>query len=261
MLWVEDFHIVAREDQNAADLAAPALDQIIAILDGGLTRTKGSQAADLQAHLGWAHWLNQHIAAREFGSAAEQNFRAALATDPSSVYANAMLGNWMLQNNGSFPEAIRHFNAALATGKARPLVRKLQLGGLLYLDQKGARSELVKAAIDMRKSDEPLGEEQKKRIRGFCFDLPVIDYRELAESLSAAPPDEIWQTYLWLDNLPQDAQGQGMVHDFLSANLLELSGKKVESLQKYRLLQNQLVNQTGIFKDSVDSAVARLSQR
>ncbi len=261
MLWVEDFHVLAREDQNAADLAAPALDEIIAILDGGMTRSKGSQAADVQAHLGWAHWLNQKLAEREFGPAAEQNLRTALVTDPSNVYANAMLGNWMLQNNGSFREAIQHLNVAVATGKARSFVRKLQLGGLIYLDQKGARAELVKAANDMRKSGEPLGEEQKMRILGFCFDPVVIDYKELAESLSAAPPDEIWQTYLWLDNLPEDAQGQSMVHDFISANMLELSGKREESLEKYRLLQKQLPNQTGSFKNSVDAAVARLSEK
>jgi tetratricopeptide (TPR) repeat protein len=261
MQWVEDFHVVAQEDQNPASLAAPALDQIIAILDGGMTRTKGSQEADVQAHLGWAHWLNQHIAEREFGPAAENNLRAALATDPSNVYANAMLGNWMLQNNGSFPEAIQHFNAAVASGKARSFVRTLQLGGLLYLDQKGARAELVKVVNDMRKSEEPLGEELKERILGFCFDPVQIDYGELTESLSAAPPDEIWQTYLWLDNLPQDAQGQGWVHDFVSANMLELAGNREEALAKYRLLQEQMPNQPGLFKNSVDAAVARLSQR
>lgn len=261
MLWVEEFHVLAREDQNSADLAAPALDEIISILDGGMTRSKGSQAADVQAHLGWAHWLNQKLAERESGPAAEQNLRTALVTDPYNVYANAMLGNWMLQNNGSFPEAIQHLNSALATGKARPFVRKLQLGGLIYLDQNGARAELVKAANDMRKSDEPLGEDQKRRILGFCFDPVVIDSGELAESLSAASSGEIWQTYLWLDNLPEDAQGQSMVHDFISANTLELSGKREESLGKYRLLQKQLPNQPGLFRDSVDAAVARLSEK
>ena len=37
---------------------------LIAILDAGLARTKGAAAADVQSHLGWAHWLNQHIAER-----------------------------------------------------------------------------------------------------------------------------------------------------------------------------------------------------
>ncbi|MGO9338002.1 MAG: hypothetical protein ACLPY1_10895 [Terracidiphilus sp.] len=260
MLWVEDFHVPAREDQNAADLAALALDQILPILDAGLTRSKGSPAADVQAHIGWAHWLNQHIAEREFGTAAEKNLRAALASDPSNVYANAMLGNWILQNGGNFAEAIQHLDAAIATGKARPFVRKLQLGGLIYLDQKGARAALVKAVNDMRKSGEPLDESPRRRILGFCFDPVVVNHGELAESLSAAPPDDIWKTYLWLDNMPQDTQGQIEVNDFISANLLELAGKRKESLEKYRLLQQQMMNQGGSFKNSVDAAIARLSQ-
>src|SRR5277367_5960288 len=85
MLWVENFRVVAREEQNAADISAPALDQIMATLDAGLARTKGSQAADVQAHLGWAHWLNQHVAEREYGAAAEQNLRAALQLDNTNV--------------------------------------------------------------------------------------------------------------------------------------------------------------------------------
>lgn len=261
MLWVEHFHVVAREDQNAAELAAPALDQIMAILDAGLTRSKGLQAADVQAHIGWAHWLNQHIAEREFGPVAEQNLRAALATDPSNVYANAMLGNWILQNGGSLTEAIHHLDLAVSTGKARPFVRGLQLGGLIYLDKKGRRAELVKAANDMRKSGEPLDEDHRRRILGFCFDPVVTDLGEFSESLSAAPPDETWKTYLWLDEMPEDGQSQSTVHDLLAANLLELSGKRQEALEKYRLLQQQLPNQPGILRNSVDAAAARVSQR
>ena len=75
----------------------------------------GTAAADVQAHLGWAHWLNQHVAEREFppNAAAERNFRAALATDPSNVYANAMLGNWMTITVEVSTEAVEHFNSAI----------------------------------------------------------------------------------------------------------------------------------------------------
>jgi tetratricopeptide (TPR) repeat protein len=259
MLWVEDFDVAARSDQNAAELAAPALDQIMAILDSGLTRSKGSQAADLQAHIGWAHWLNQHIAEREFGPVAEQDFRAALALDSSNVYANGMLGNWMLRNGGSFSEAIQHINLAVSTGKARPFVRKLQLGGLIYLDQKGARAELVKAANDMRKSGESMDELHRTRILSFCFNPIVTDHEELTESLSAVPPDEAWETYLWIDNMPGDPQVQRTSHNFIQANLLELSGKRPEALEKYRMLQQELKNGSGTMKNSVDAAIARLS--
>lgn len=259
MLWVEDFHVLTGTDENAAALAGPALDQIIAILDAGLARSKGTRAADVRAHIGWAHWLNQDIAEREFGPIAEQNLRAAMAADPSNAYANAMLGNWLLQNRGNFAEAIQDLNIAVSTGNARPFVRKLQLGGLIDLDEKGARAEVVKAANDMRKFGEPLDQEHRMRILSFCFDPMLTDHGELAESLSAIPPDEAWQTYLWLDDKPEDVQTDLLVHSFIQANLMELSGKRQESLEKYRLLQQELKNTSGAMKNSVDAAIARLS--
>ena len=48
-------------------------------------------------------------------------------------------------------------------------------------------------------------------------------------------------------------------HDFIHANLLEIGGKREESLEKYHLLQQELKNSPGTLKDSVDAAVARLS--
>ncbi|MGA9669538.1 MAG: hypothetical protein WBQ94_10035 [Terracidiphilus sp.] len=259
MAWVEDFHVPVREGQSPAEAAGPELDQILTILDAGLTRSKGTQAADMQAHIGWTHWLNQRVAQREFGPAAEQNLRAALAADPSNVYANAMLGYWMLQNDANFNEAIQHLNDAVASGKARPFARKLQLGGLIDLDKKGGRTELIRAANGIRKSGEPLGEEYKKRILDFCFDPIITDHGELAESLIAVSPDEVWQTYLWLDDNAVDGQSQNLVHDFVKANLLEVTGKRRESLEEYRLLQQELKNGSGTMKSSVNAAVARLS--
>lgn len=259
MQWVEDFHVAARSDQNAAELAAPALDQILAILDSGLVRTKGSQTADVQAHIGWAHWLNQKIAQREFGSVAEQDLRASLAADPSNVYANGMLGNWMLQNGGSLTEAVQHLDVAVSIGKARPFVRTLQLGGLIDLDEKGTRSELMKIANDMRKSNEAIDDHYRKSILDTCFDPIIANLGELQECLSAVPPDEAWKTYLWLDNKPLDGPSDSPAHDFVEANLLEITGKKQESLAQYRLLQQKLNKGPRAMKNSVDAAIARLS--
>jgi tetratricopeptide (TPR) repeat protein len=259
MLWVEDFHVLAREGQDAANLSATQLDQIMSILESGLTRTKGTRAADVQAHLGWAHWLNQHIAEREFGHAAEQNLRAALAADPNNVYASAMLGNWMLQNGGSVREAVEHFGIAVSTGKARPFVRSLQIGGLIHLEKPGARAELVRVANAMRKSAEALDEAHKTRILGFCFDPIVTNRAELQESLSAVPPDDVWTTYLWLDDNPGESRNDVLVHQFIQANIMDISGKRQESLDQFRALQKELKNAPGSLRDSVDAAIARLS--
>jgi tetratricopeptide (TPR) repeat protein len=259
MQWAENFRVVgAQTDEDVAPIAAKEIDQIMPILVAGLTRAQGTQMADVEAHVGWMHWLNQKIAEREFGPAAEQNLRAALTLNANNVYANAMLGNWMLHNDGDVAGSMHLLSVAVAAGKARPFVRELELGGLRYLDKKGARAAQVSVANDMRKGGEPLDEGTKSRILSFCFDPIVTDRDEIAESLSAVAPDDAWKTYLWLDDNPNN-QDQQTKHDFIQANLLEVSGDKAESLEKFRALAKQLKDSDGSMKSQVDAAVVRLS--
>jgi len=258
-LWVEEFHVLAPEGQSPSAVAGAALDQLMPVLDAGLARSRGADAADVEAHIGWAHWLNQAIAERESGSAAEQNLRAALAADPHNVYANAMLGNWLLQNGGDLAEATHDLDAAVATGYARPFVRRMQLGGLTYLDRRGARAAQVRVVNDMRKAGEPLDENYKSRVLTFCFNPTTTDHDELVESLSAVAPDDAWKTYLWLDDRPDNPDDRQLTHEFIQANLLELSGNRAQALEKFRLLSQELKNSASTMVDPVNEAIARLS--
>ena len=264
MLWVEDFHAYMKPGEDDPGPATAAqLDQIVAILDAGLVGATGSHAADVQAHLGWAHWLNQHIASREFGPAAENNLRAALATDPNNVYANAMLGNWLLQNGGDLHQALALFHTALATGNARPLVRSLQLGGLISLQSDAAGVELFRAASDMRSHNEPLDSDNKGRILFLCFGPSMDDQVRITQSLSAVPPADAQQTYIWLDDRPREgdeAAYQALTRDFISANLLEIAGQRPQALEKYRSLQQSLkTRHAGDMQNLVNAAIQRLS--
>ena len=157
MQWLQHFHVLVGEGQKAEDLAAPVLVRLKTVLEAELARTnsRDSRAADILAHLGWAHWLNEKIAFKEFDGA-EPLFNQALAIDAANVFANAMKGNWLLQTHGDSAAAMRHFQTALATGKERPLVRSLQLGGLVNNNDPGMHAELAKALNDMRKNSEPL---------------------------------------------------------------------------------------------------------
>jgi Tfp pilus assembly protein PilF len=259
--WVEDFQVSAPEGQDTSAAAGTLLDQIMPVLDAGLARAGAAQAAtskaDILAHIGWAHFLNQKIAEREFGSAAEDNLRAALKQDAQNVYANAMLGNWLLETDGDFDEAMHDFDAAVATGQERPMVRMFELGGLRDLDRKGARAAQVRVANDMRKDGEPLDEDAKSRIVSYCFEPGGLERDEVMESLTAVSPDDVWKTYLWLDDGPESGQHQ-LAHDFIQANLMELSGDRGGALAKYRALQQELKDRPGSFQEQVDAAVVRL---
>jgi tetratricopeptide (TPR) repeat protein len=261
MLWAENFSVLTPEGQSATEPAGHALDQMIPILEAGLTRSKGTRAADVQAHLGWAHWLNQHVAEREFGRTAEENFRAALAIDPANVYANAMLGNWMLQNGREFSEAVRHFHAAVDTGEVLPFVRSLEIGGLRSYDHPGSRSELVKAMSSMRVKGETLDSEEGRLAFWFCCNVASTDRAELFESLSAVPAQDAWFTYVWLEGSGDTPSAlRELTEDYIRASLLEISGERTEALRKYRILKQKLESQPdNVLQNAVSTAVTRLA--
>lgn len=258
MLWAENFSVSVPEGGNPTEVAGPALDQIFAVLEAGLSRTTGARAADIEAHLGWAHWLNQRMAAREFGSAAEQNFRSALVLDPQNVYANAMLAGWMLQTGGSVSEAAQHFAVALASGKARPFVRRLQIGGYLSSAVPGARVELMRAADDMRKNGETLDGDSRTRILTSCCYPPFMDQSKVVAALSAVSPDDAWSTFLWLD-AGANAADEGIRRSFIQATLLEMGGKRQQALTQFRQLRQQMARRPGSLRAAVDAAIARLA--
>jgi tetratricopeptide (TPR) repeat protein len=260
MRWLEHYSIVGGEGTNIAEIAAGQLAEMLSVLDAAFSRIsdKGPRAADILAHIGWAHWLNQHIAEKEFGSLAEDSLRQAIRIDPSNVYANAMLGNWLLQKNSSFDEAMKCFSVALATGRERPLVRSMELGGLLYNDAPGAPVQVIKALNDMRQNNERLEDRYRTRFLSVDFD-PTNSDEYLGSLLSAVPPDDAWKTYLWLDS-GTTSQSQQIKRDFIHATLLELQGRKAEARAAFIDLKTRLakVQMDGRISEHVSDALKRL---
>jgi tetratricopeptide (TPR) repeat protein len=255
MLWLEHFHVLVSEGQKAEDLAAPVLARLKTVLEADLARTNGrdAHAADLLAHLGWAHWLNEKIAFKEFGGA-ERLFRQSLAIDSSNVFANAMMGNWLLQTRGDGAAAMRHFQTALDTGRQRPLVRSMQLGGLLYNNEPGMHAEFAKALNDMRKNEESLEPGMKSRARSI-YDVSISQGNEFREVLAAVPPDENWKTYLWLSpGVPADVR-----QDFVHASLAEFSDNRAEAVREFRALLPRLKAE-GLSDRMIDYAVAAIAR-
>jgi tetratricopeptide (TPR) repeat protein len=260
MLWLENFHVLTPEGQKAEDIAAPMLAQLKAVLEAGLARTGGhdTRAADILAHLGWAHWMNEKIAFKEFGNA-ERFFTQALAIDPSNVFANAFLGNWLLQTHGDSQQALAHFQTALATGKQRALVRSMQLGGLYLNQDPGMRAAFIKALNDVRVNHEPLDANLRDRV-SYLYSPTVSDAAELRETLAAVPPDDAWKTFEWLNRA---RPGEAPVHrDFVHASLAELAGNRAAALAEFKTLKGELRagHFNGRIADYTDAAIARLAK-
>jgi hypothetical protein len=266
MGWLRNFHVLVPEGASAEDLAGPVLAELIGVLDTALARTAGQglRAANVLAHIGWAHWLNQRIAHKEFGPAAERDLRESLRLDDNNVFANAMLGNWIIQNHGSTVEALRRLKAAVNTGKERPFVRRMQLGAMVYDRDPQLAQALIRVANDMRKNGEPIDDVYKRRILS-AYSPTVNDADELRRTFSAVPPDDAWATFLWLDRpeaAADDSQERRLRHQFIHASILELDGKSQQALVAFTDLQRELKARgyDGRIATHVAGAVKRLSR-
>jgi hypothetical protein len=225
------------------------------VLEAGLARTSGrdARAADILAHLAWAHWLNEKIAFKEFGGA-ERIFSQSLAIDASNVFANSMMGNWLLQTHGDSAAALRHFQIALTTGNERPLVRRMQIGGLLYNNDPGMHAEFARTLNEMRKNNEPIEPRTKSRARSL-YDVSISHGSEFSEVLAAVPPDENWETYLWLSgSAPADIR-----QDFVRASLAEFSDNRAAAVREFKILLPRLKAE-GSSDRMIDYAVASIAR-
>jgi tetratricopeptide (TPR) repeat protein len=267
MRWLENFEVTEVEGRKVEDVAAALLDEITPVLDAGLARNGAppSRAADILAHIGWGRWLNHKLAGRGEIGAAERDLRQALVTDPSNVFAHAMLGNVMMQTGGQTEEALRHFRMAAEQNKERPFVRQLELGVMIYPHDGETRLELIRLANDMRRNGEPLDDRARSRILT-AYNPTVNSAEEIKAALSAVPPADAWATYNWLDTPMKsagDVEYQRLRHDFVQASLLEIEGKREAALAAFESLRDDLKRRkyNGRIVSHVDTAIKRLSMR
>jgi tetratricopeptide (TPR) repeat protein len=250
MLWIRNYHIAGAEGKDLAGAANAELSPLIAMLEAESAGVSGAQAATLAAHLGWAHFLRFKIAEADMMESAEPYFRQALRLNGRDVYANSMLGNWLLQTKpDAVSEAMEHFQTAVEIGEEREFVREFELGGLMSSRERPtAQQELVKLSNEIRKNGEPIDGEEKHRILGM-YSMAFYNRAELTNLLSAVPPNESWATYIWLDDGVDrsDPEWQGLQHSFVLANIDELSGREHEALLLYRrLAQNRRIAESSL---------------
>jgi hypothetical protein len=187
------------------DAVTPALDR--ALLD-----QQHPRRADILAHLGWATFLRS----RTTGTGdPEPMYKQALAIDPHNVYANAMLAHWLMWHGEPLEAARPYFEAALATGKERPLVRTFQLAAIRNRNNSDADAELIRVVDSMRRQNESLD----ARTARDAYNGYVRRYgprgQTAQEKDPGLPPADLLATYLWLTRMPGMSSDNPKANDYV----------------------------------------------
>ncbi len=256
MIWIEDTWAPIHNNDAFAQQERTIFARMTPVLEAGLGTDKDYRAADVVAHLGWLNLLKWKIVGED--GRIEEHLQRALQMDPGNVYANAMMGDWLLETHNSLDEARTHFATALKSGKVKTFVRGCQLQSMIYNESPGVRGELIRVANQMRKQGDPISDANRGRIHSYYSPIVASD-AEMREVVSAVPPDEAWATYQWVSPPETDSSFNAQEARFIQANIYEVSGKKAEALKIYRDLTHEPMDANSRLSHRVRDAVRRLS--
>jgi tetratricopeptide (TPR) repeat protein len=256
MAWLEEGRL-SRGEAKFEDLVG----KVLPVLQRALPQAEGVRKADLLAHLGWAEFLRSRDGTYDVPP--EDYYQQALKIDPRNPYAQAMLGHWILWNGGKVGDAEGHFSIALASGRARSLVRGYQLAGLQNQQTEEAQFELIRVANEMRKNTEPVDFRTTNRIWAiYYFHLGLGGHdAERKGLLTALPPAEQLATFSWLFDVSDFDTSKLWSREYYRAILQEAAARRPEALETFlhvRATMSREVN-PAIQRD-VEAAIKRLSK-
>ncbi len=231
MAWLRDVRVP--EGKTFGDVVDP----LLAVITRGSIEADEVREADLLAHIGWAYFLKSRDAGTDIDPA--QSYGQALAIDPDNPYAHAFWGHLIVWQRGSIDEANRHFAAALASGREREFVRRLQLAALRNHTAPPVELALLRAVDEMRRNDEVVDEATRRYVFGIYFAAFNSD-EYLRRVLGALPPHQHIETIRALyygegfdaDRIPQ--------REAMIALLQEEAGDREGALATWRGVQKLL---------------------
>lgn len=254
MDWLRNIR-VRRGEETFTEI----VNEVLPVIQRGAVRASGSRRADLIAHLGWADFLR--VQDGRGGLRPEELYRRAASVDPDNPFAHAMWGHWILWRSDDIEEARSHFSAALASGREREYVRRMQLTALWNMDADVAEPEFVRVANEMRKNGTPVDP-------AFLDRLFWIYTRRGSRIMSAdasngvieavVPPSEELETVRWMFADMDLSDGERRQLDFVLASLQEAAGRREAALEAFESLRPRLTP-GGAMGVRTDSAIRRLS--
>jgi len=255
MEWLENGRIP--KGQTLSDF----LDELVPVLARGASSAGGVRKADMLAHVGWAFFLRSRDG--QAGLDPEKQYRQALEIDPANPYAHAHWGHWTLWRGGKLEAAREHFSAAIASGRARNYVRRIQLAALKNLQSDQGDGEFLAVVNEMRKNQEKIDSQARNdvyTIYFFAFSGSRDD--RFQNLLTAVPATEQLATFQALFYDDDFDKGKRPSRESYRASLLEAAGRREEALRIWLTVRQGLPagDRSGL-GDRAAAAIKRLSQR
>ena len=225
------------------------------VLTQGLSSATGVRSADLRAHVGWT----EHLRRREGKGSGDPvpHWQRALADDATNVYAHAMWANTLMP--GRLAEARQHFEKAVASGRDREFVRRLQFGGALGGNDE-ATSYAVVVGDEMRRAGEALTTDQRRRLSSYAFSSRLLDPDARKMLFAALPPADLLATLLWVRPAEESSEKTNYVGRFCLATLQANAGESDAAAAGFASLEQDLRadRQSGRLLDQTQKALSAL---
>jgi hypothetical protein len=171
-----------------------------------------------------------------------------------------MWGHWVLWKGGPLTVAQQHFSLALASGRQRAYVQRLQLAGFMNGAQSYEKGEILRLVNGIRKEQGAPDHETQRYF--FSIYASKLLYRRDAETvrfINAVPSAEHVATFHWLfDGYALDEYNSRLRTFYLSV-LEEAAGQRDEALAGYRLVQQQEAGRRGSLLDGAEAGIRRLT--
>jgi hypothetical protein len=182
----------------------------------------------------------------------------ALEIDAGNPYALAHWAHWQLWQGGELAEAQKQFALALASGRQREYVRKMQLAAFQNSRSEEADAEFLRMVNDMRKNKESINENTRNHlINRYYFSCNWEDSR-FRKLLGAVPATEQLQLFRELFYSKDFVESKELTRDACYATLLEAAGRKEEALKAWATLRENYLNVGGSVFNRSEAARKRL---
>ena len=254
MRWLENIHIP--EGKTFSDV----VDKLVPVLTRGAASASGVRKADLLAHLGWAYFLKTSDESSCLDGPArlhiERYYKEALEIDIGNPYAHVHWGHLIIWARQNPKEALEHFSAAIASGRARPYVRTVQLAALYHFhDMDG---EFLRAVNDMVKNNEKVDEHTRSDILSMYYlaSHSNKDFQQLTAAVPASDQIAIIRTLFYDEDFEPS---QIPLREAALAMFQEAAGLREDALKTWRSMRS-IVDTGSTLAIRADASIKRLSQ-